>query len=823
MTTQAFTFQNLWNGMSTQPDWNRFSGQLWEVRNWIPRLNKGLQTRWGTCLRENIVDLDPNQDYLFETINDDTAIVGKFADSPDILQLRVYGPDGFRIPVRNELPTRFAYLGADINDLLLISRFETLLIINRSIKVKTTKTSSELNPKNKSGGTNFDTNDYYDLIKNGDTSAFDPATFDAIYCKLDYNDFPHGWYRIVAQPNPTSNHWARQWEPRPAKEQVDGAFDATTMPHQLRKDVSGFYNYTEPEWAERTNGDEITNPPPPLTYIRAASFHSGRLFLGDDTRIYGSRTADFFNFFQRNINVQTDDDPIIRDITETNTGELLNMVPLGPSLVLQMRKSVVEFSSFTQDLTPTVGRFRTIARVPQNPKVLPTKSGLVMHTVGEDKKVHRFVAATDPRIGVGYAGTPSDHIEYFINTFSIHRMFQFGQSLWLLSERLLPVFQIYKSLDDADIAANVWKEDNFINLEKVASDGTSTIIPIDLTADNTNTPEQVVDYINNTIGDGWHAWRLGPGTDTLLDIADFNKVNVIGRSTNAITIEATQHLMVRWHMEFGADGSIIQSAWWMMTTESRPMHLLKVEDRVLMWLNYATTRSESFDLYHPDVLVSLVSWSEHYESGGIRYDPPLDRREYVYGSYDDDTGLTAFDVRSIPSLERTRLILQEGAPGQVVAPDSIDGRTVYFAGDYEHKRMPHIIGETFRKVAELPRVYAINRGGAPSSRRTTMNRISVFHDQTSDYELYTQPEGRKASKRSYSVQRTGLTPFNVSQLGSGSLVKTGAGNAHSTKVWIEHKSAGTAVISSLEVLLTIGDYQGSQGTNANEITKGEPA
>lgn len=116
---------------------------------------------------------------------------------------------------------------------------------------------------------------------------------------------------------------------------VEYQIDADTMPHVLEKTGETEFTLKAGEWADRSVGDDVTNPLPSFIghTISDVGAFQGRLTLLSDVNIIMSRTNKHTDFFNQSATTLADDDPI--DISSAlGTYILRKMVPHNRDLII---------------------------------------------------------------------------------------------------------------------------------------------------------------------------------------------------------------------------------------------------------------------------------------------------------------------------------------------------------------------------------------------------------------------------------------------------------------------------------------------------------
>ena len=117
------------------------------------------------------------------------------------------------------------------------------------------------------------------------------------------------------------------------------SFDASTMPHQLKKQFDGnkvYFVLEQSPWVARTVGDIDTNPFPSFTdfEINDIFFHRNRLgFLSDENVIF-SEAGGFYNLFVTTTLTILDSEPIDVAVSNNQVSILRHAIPFNESLLI---------------------------------------------------------------------------------------------------------------------------------------------------------------------------------------------------------------------------------------------------------------------------------------------------------------------------------------------------------------------------------------------------------------------------------------------------------------------------------------------------------
>jgi len=124
------------------------------------------------------------------------------------------------------------------------------------------------------------------------------------------------------------------------KPEIAYQFNASTMPHQIRRTGATTYLFETMSWAERKVGDDDSNPFPIFAEDNLALsdifFHKNRLGLLYDENIILSESGEFtdYNFFRRTVLTLVDSDPIDVAVSNNQVSLLKHAVPFNESLIL---------------------------------------------------------------------------------------------------------------------------------------------------------------------------------------------------------------------------------------------------------------------------------------------------------------------------------------------------------------------------------------------------------------------------------------------------------------------------------------------------------
>ena len=157
---------------------------------------------------------------------------------------------------------------------------------------------------------------------------------------------------------------------------TNNKIDPSTMPHALIRRKEGVFSFEPVEWAERTAGDEATNPMPSFVGkpIENVLFYRNRLaFLSGDNVIM-SEANEFFNFFLTTVTTAVDSDPIDVAASGTKDTFLYGAAIYNGGLVLFSTKGqfILEHDTVLSNSTVSLS---PVTEFESSDRVMPQSSG----------------------------------------------------------------------------------------------------------------------------------------------------------------------------------------------------------------------------------------------------------------------------------------------------------------------------------------------------------------------------------------------------------------------------------------------------------------
>jgi hypothetical protein len=210
----------------------------------------------------------------------------------------------------------------------------------------------------------------------------------------DINEFDNFYVKYEEVNN--SGVWVETVAPN-----ITVAFDATTMPHQLVRNVSNQFDFNLVTWDDRTTGDETTAADPTFVTrtINDIFFYKNRLGVLSDENLILSETSSFFNFWPTTVTAFPDSDRIDIAAPSRQVNLLRFAIEFDESLVtfsdnaqfvLEPRSGDAALTPKTAELTPTT-KFESSA-------VEPAAAGQNIYFVadkGEFTTVREYMVSPD--------------------------------------------------------------------------------------------------------------------------------------------------------------------------------------------------------------------------------------------------------------------------------------------------------------------------------------------------------------------------------------------------------------------------------------------
>ena len=134
---------------------------------------------------------------------------------------------------------------------------------------------------------------------------------------------------------------------------IANAFDETTLPHALVRNIGGDFTLQTVPWNDRLVGNDVLVPDPPFigSTIQDVYFYKNRMgFLSDD-KVTLTQSGDLFNWWPDKAEQSLDSDPIDRTGSAKTTVKFRYAIPFRKTLFATSDTGQFELSSL-QALTP---------------------------------------------------------------------------------------------------------------------------------------------------------------------------------------------------------------------------------------------------------------------------------------------------------------------------------------------------------------------------------------------------------------------------------------------------------------------------------------
>lgn len=438
----------LWRGPSGQPPWQRKPGQINDGQNVRFDPAEGISTREPTRFVADLsgwsdADFDHDGTYAFFGFKDLVVAIGVKSDSAQTKTIHAWDLDGNPVEVVDTLTNDsgdvgFEYLPDDPDDLAVAIQHDTMVICNRAKEIDYTDGWSDdeiysyIRDGYPNSGRTSDGEHASSPVDYFSDLPSDPVNSVWARVKLDEDANPAGYYMRYdsggeypyynRSTNPDSNifttsdelfpnhgNWFRISKP----DQGTARPDPATFPHRLVYDGTALY-WCQVGWRPRLSGANATNPRRSICggtsrerYIKGVAFYQTRFFMLGIRSIVGSASSDYFNFYNDNINVPTDADPVDKDIGFANTGQGRALAECGERLMVFCEAAQIEFGSGDEALTAINGRMQVVTRHSWQDVRPAIKAGQVT-MLDAQNDVHQFTYHSRD-YGVVYTGQLNIH------------------------------------------------------------------------------------------------------------------------------------------------------------------------------------------------------------------------------------------------------------------------------------------------------------------------------------------------------------------------------------------------------------------------------
>jgi hypothetical protein len=185
--------------------------------------------------------------------------------------------------------------------------------------------------------------------------------------------------------------------------------------------------------------------------------------------------------------------------------------------------------------------------------------------------------------------------------------------------------------------------------------------------------------------------------------------------------------------------------------------------------------------------------------GGFDFDPRLDRRQLLQGIYLSDLDQTQFELENRDaSMTRTWVVTTIDHSGNTsiewFQPVWVNGRKFRIEGKWSNST--HYVGWEIDSEIELSKLWA-----GPADVRPMLNRVNVFHDESTDYLLEAGAERGKQRRVEWNSNYLNTRRLNESMVETGVNSNLVLGDARYTTVRISNSTPGTVTVSAIELVV----------------------
>jgi hypothetical protein len=182
---------------------------------------------------------------------------------------------------------------------------------------------------------------------------------------------------------------------------VQLGFDATTMPHALRRLADGTFEFISGTgtWADRSVGDEQSSPTPSFVGNKISDifFHRNRLGFSSRENVIFSRAGDFYNFWRESVMDVLDSDPVDVSVAHSRVSNIEHTIAFNKSLLLFSQQTQFILTG-ADALTPKTVKIDQSTEFETSPIVRPVGAGPNIYFVtdkGDSSGVREYYVSED--------------------------------------------------------------------------------------------------------------------------------------------------------------------------------------------------------------------------------------------------------------------------------------------------------------------------------------------------------------------------------------------------------------------------------------------
>lgn len=208
------------------------------------------------------------------------------------------------------------------------------------------------------------------------------------------NKYDSMYVEWIAEADDTTGTWKETVSPG-----LYNDFDATTLPHNLIKNIDGTFTFQKATWSPREVGDEFLTPEPSFVdrKINQVFFYKNRLGFLSGENIILSRDGEYFNFYPETTSAVLDTDPIDITAASAKVSNLEHAVPFDESLIVLSQQT--QFSlNHDKVLSPKTVSLDVTTEFESSGKAVPVTSGQNMYFPVERKNysgIREYYVDTD--------------------------------------------------------------------------------------------------------------------------------------------------------------------------------------------------------------------------------------------------------------------------------------------------------------------------------------------------------------------------------------------------------------------------------------------
>lgn len=450
---------SLWMGMTVQPTWRQYPGQVALAKNATLDPLEGARKRNATTLVADI-----STDLLNPIHNHGIISLRQFRIFVREGVIVALDGDGSEVEVIDETDTGYTYLiGTNLNNIEYTAGIDTIVLVNKltAVEMEATPDYEVLS----------EVLVYSDLFK----SPLDWSTPGDPLVDPDPTEAEVGahWQVITDENLDCAGYYVKTadgWDRCAAPNDPDGRASRETWPHLLvyNPSTEKFY-YREMAINDRLSGNSITNPVFPFvgSTIESVQFMDGRLcFIGRSTMNFAA-AGDIFTVFVDNVNNITDADPISTDINFSNVGLPLRSEQVGDSIVVICENGALSYASVQDALSPVKnnGKLRQVSDK-KFLDIYPGTDGKRLVTMDHQKRIWVFQWDEETR-SIAELGSLNQHVIGIFDAHTIDGLHVDGTTTYVTTTIATTFVHDMFMNADGTLAQSAWGQYEFTGNERL--------------------------------------------------------------------------------------------------------------------------------------------------------------------------------------------------------------------------------------------------------------------------------------------------------------------------------------------------------------------